>query len=83
MTNNVAKVGIFNIVGKEVRSYRHNPGNTYEIDDLSRGIYIVRMLDAEETIKSIRLSKKIIDSHFNKKSFSLNLEALFFYSIQI
>jgi hypothetical protein len=57
--NNVAKVGIFNIVGKEVRSYKHNPGNTYEIDDLSRGIYIVRMLDARgKTIKSIRLSKK-------------------------
>lgn len=57
--NNVAKVGIFNIVGKEIRSYKHTPGNSYDIADLSRGIYIVRMLDARgKTIKSIRLSKK-------------------------
>nr|MBP9195901.1 T9SS type A sorting domain-containing protein [Saprospiraceae bacterium] len=51
--------GIFNILGKEIKSFRHTPGNSYEIDDLSRGIYIVRMLDARgKTLKSIRLSKK-------------------------
>ncbi|MBK8701749.1 MAG: T9SS type A sorting domain-containing protein [Saprospiraceae bacterium] len=57
--NGVAKVGIFNIVGKEMVTYRHTPGNSYDVSDLSRGIYIVRLLDNRgKTIKSIRLSKK-------------------------
>ena len=57
--NGVSKVGIFNIVGKEIRSYRHSAGNSYDVSDLIRGVYIVRLMDAKsKTLKSIRLSKR-------------------------
>ncbi len=54
----VAKVGIYNIVGKEVDVYRHVSGTSYNVSDYARGIYIVRLIDNRgKTIKSIKLAK--------------------------
>lgn len=56
---NVAKVGLFNIVGKEIFTYKHTNGATYDVADLSKGVYIVRLIDNRGKImKSIRLSKR-------------------------
>jgi hypothetical protein len=55
----VARVGIYNIVGKEIRSYRHQSNYYYDVSDLNQGMYIVRLLDSRnKTLKSIRLSVK-------------------------
>ncbi len=54
----VAKISIFNIVGKEVDSYKHVSGSTYNVSDYVRGLYIVRLIDVRgKTLKSIRLNK--------------------------
>jgi hypothetical protein len=56
---NVAKVGLFNIVGKEIFTYRHNIGTSYDVSNMNKGVYIVKLFDNRgKTIKSIRLSKK-------------------------
>jgi Secretion system C-terminal sorting domain len=55
----VSKVTIFNIVGKEVDSYKHISGATYNVSDYVRGLYIVRLIDSRgKTLKSIRLNKR-------------------------
>lgn len=57
--NNVAKVGLYNIVGKEVFTYKHNAGTSYDVADLNKGVYIVRLMDVKgKVLKSIRLSKR-------------------------
>jgi hypothetical protein len=53
----VARVGIYNIIGKEIRSYKHQSNYYYDVSDLTKGVYIVRLLDnRSKTLKSIRLS---------------------------
>jgi hypothetical protein len=55
----VAKVGIFNIVGKEIDTYKHVSGNSYNVSNFTRGLYIVRLIDNRgKTLKSIRLNKR-------------------------
>lgn len=54
----VKKISIYNIIGKEVKTYISNPDNQYDLSDLKRGIYILRIFGQDDhLIKAIRLSK--------------------------
>jgi len=56
---NVRDVVIYNIVGKQLQQYRHFPGKFYNVSDLRKGMYLVRLFDADgKTLKSLRLSRK-------------------------
>lgn len=57
--NNVSKVGLYNIVGKEIYTLKHTPGASYDVANLNKGVYIVRLIDTRgKVMKSIRLSKR-------------------------
>lgn len=54
----VKSISINNIAGREVRRFDVRGNNTFSIDDLSKGIYIVRLFDSKnEPIKVVRLNK--------------------------
>lgn len=54
----IKKITINNIVGKEVKTFISNPDNQYELSELKRGIYIVRIFGQDDMlIKAVRLSK--------------------------
>lgn len=54
----VKQISIYNIIGKEVKTYVSNPDNQYDLSELKRGIYILRIFGKDDhLIKAIRLSK--------------------------
>ena len=54
----VKSISINSIAGKEVRRFKVRGNSTFSIDDLSKGIYIVRLFDhKDEPIKVLRLNK--------------------------
>ncbi len=54
----IARISISNIVGKEVKTLKPNTANSYDIQNLRRGIYIVRLYGPRDNlIKALRLSK--------------------------
>ncbi len=56
--NIIKSISINNIAGSEVRRFEVRGDNTFSIDDLSKGIYIVRLFDFKnEPIKVMRLNK--------------------------
>ncbi len=56
--SNVEKVVIYNIIGRQMRSYKVTDGTKYYVNDLPDGIYIIRLLHANgTTLKTSRLSK--------------------------
>jgi hypothetical protein len=60
MDNNdaVDRVVIYNIIGRQVRSFRAIEGMKYTVNDLPEGIYIIRLLNGGgNTIKTVRLNK--------------------------
>lgn len=55
----VAKVGIYNLVGKQIAVVDHEEGQQHDVSAYRKGIYLIRLIDARgELIKSIRLSKQ-------------------------
>lgn len=51
-------ISINNIIGKEVKRVKVTPENAYDISELQRGIYIVRIFNqSDELVKALRLSK--------------------------
>ncbi len=57
--DNVSEVLIFNIVGKRLATFNHTPGKNYDISELEKGLYLVRLLDkSNNIIKVLRLTKK-------------------------
>jgi hypothetical protein len=57
--NNVSRISLFNVVGKEIANFYHARGATHDISNLSRGIYLVRLVDRNnKVLKTIRLNKK-------------------------
>jgi Secretion system C-terminal sorting domain len=60
MDNNdaVDRVVIYNIIGRQVRSYKAVDGTKYTVNDLPEGLYIIRLLNgAGTTVKTVRLNK--------------------------
>ncbi len=54
----VDRIVIYNIIGKEVKSLFHYNNAHHEINDLKTGMYVVKMFDDKgKVIKSIKLSK--------------------------
>lgn len=54
----VDRVVVYNIIGRQVRSYKAVDNYKYAVNDLPEGIYIVRLLNSSSnTIKTIRLNK--------------------------
>jgi hypothetical protein len=55
---NVRKIVIFNIFGKEIKSFVHASNAQYDVTDMNAGMYLVRMLDDKnKVVKSVKLHK--------------------------
>ncbi|MEO1436419.1 MAG: T9SS type A sorting domain-containing protein [Bacteroidota bacterium] len=49
--NQVKKVQVYNIVGRMIGEYQvHHPGEEFDVTKFSRGIYLIRLLDAQDKI---------------------------------
>ena len=58
--DNVSKVWIYNVLGKRVKAYDvESTGMKFDIRDLPRGMYIVRLLDSNEELVLTRRINKI------------------------
>jgi len=56
--NEVRFIEIYNIVGKKISEYNINSTGKYDVSDLQRGMYMVRMLDRNRhIIRTQRISK--------------------------
>lgn len=54
----IDKVVIYNIIGREVRSYKVTEGAKYPVSELPEGIYIIRLINSNGLpVKTMRLSK--------------------------
>jgi Secretion system C-terminal sorting domain len=54
----IDKVVIYNIIGRQMRTYKVTENGRYNVNDLPEGLYIIRLLASNgATIKTIRLSK--------------------------
>ena len=57
----VAQISLVSVIGKEVWTKKHNKGATYDVSDLNKGIYLVRMFNSNgKIIKTIRLNKTVL-----------------------
>lgn len=55
----LVQVTIFNLVGREVRSYHYNEKERYYIGDLPRGMYLVQLTDNRNKIVTTqRINKR-------------------------
>jgi hypothetical protein len=54
----IDKVVIYNIIGRQMRTYKVTDNGKYNVNDLPEGLYIIRLLASNgSTIKTIRLSR--------------------------
>lgn len=54
----VKKIVVYNMFGKEVKTYFHYPNAQHEIAELKAGMYIVKLLnDKNKVVKSVKLNK--------------------------
>lgn len=64
LTGNTAAVGkvvLYNIIGKVVRSYNANGSTSFDVSDLTDGIYLVRLEDRSgRALKTLRLVKRVV-----------------------
>lgn len=57
--NNLKEVIIINLVGQEVKRFPASLKAKYNVSDLYRGMYLIRLIDQKEkVIKTVRLSKR-------------------------
>lgn len=55
----VAKIVVFNLVGKEMKRFDTENGQRYNISELPKGMYLVQLLDkGGQTIVTQRVSKR-------------------------
>jgi len=58
-TTSFRKIQVYNIIGKEVKTFTASTDNEYDIENLPAGIYILRFLDnSNQLIKAIKLYKR-------------------------
>ena len=56
--NDVAKVAIYNIVGRNLKTSTHFSGKSHDVSTLQKGIYLVRLFDQNDKVLSVfRLNK--------------------------
>ncbi len=54
----VKKIVVYNMFGKEVKSFFHYPNAQHEISEFKTGMYIVKLLnDKNKVVKSVKLNK--------------------------
>lgn len=59
--NDLASISVVNILGKEVWTKKHSHSASYDVSDLYKGMYLVRMFDVNgKLVKTIRLNKTSI-----------------------
>ena len=46
----VAHIVVFNLIGKKVKSFEHLNGEYHYIGDLTKGVYLIQMLDKSKHI---------------------------------
>lgn len=57
--SNVASVSLYNMVGSKVREFDATSNTRFDVADLTEGVYLVRLLDAQGfVLKTVRLSKR-------------------------
>lgn len=57
-SNELSQIQVFNILGKKMFETNVTEGKRFDITDLSKGIYLVRMIDDENAVvKTIKLKK--------------------------
>lgn len=55
----VARIIVFNLVGKELKRFEATDGQRYNISELPKGLYLVQLLDKnDQTIVTQRVSKR-------------------------
>jgi hypothetical protein len=55
----ILKVTLFNVLGREIKTESHYRSQTHDISDLNKGVYFLRMQDANnKVVKTIRLTKR-------------------------
>jgi hypothetical protein len=58
---NIKKVIVYNMFGKEVKSFYHYNNAQHDVNDLRPGMYIVKMMDEKnKVIKSVKLHKNFV-----------------------
>lgn len=56
--NEVSKVAIYNIVGKNIKTSIHFAGKSHDVSTLQKGMYLVRIFDENEKVLSVfRMNK--------------------------
>lgn len=56
---NVKQIEFYNIVGKKIKTLDHIKGQSHDISELSKGIYLVRLLNNSNNIlKVLRMTKR-------------------------
>jgi hypothetical protein len=59
ISNTVSKVEIFSISGQLVKTYTNQPtGYQYNISDLNSGMYLVKIVDENNRVKTTKLLKQ-------------------------
>lgn len=57
-STSVKYITINNIIGKQIRKVYASSDKYYNVEDLKKGVYIIRIFDTnEELVKALRLSK--------------------------
>ena len=55
----IDKIILYNLVGRELRSFNAYPGAKFDVEDLTRGMYLVRLVDERRrVVKTLRLNKR-------------------------
>lgn len=55
----IKQINVYNVVGKQLRSFNHTAGQSHGVQDLNKGIYLVRLMNTQgEVVKSMKLSKR-------------------------
>lgn len=56
--NDVSKIAIYNIIGKNLKTSTHFSGKSHDVSSLQKGIYLIRLFDENDKVLSVlRLNK--------------------------